>query len=74
MNMGSSVEQKVQWVGTDREFSTLQALDMWLLATMVHWIPCSTNTGMALSVNTISAGKNPIDGIVVVVMQKNNYY
>ena len=38
---------------------TLQALEMWLLATMTHSMPCSTSTGMALSVNTISAGKKP---------------
>ena len=38
---------------------TLHALEMWLLATMTHSMPCSTSTGMALSVNTISAGKKP---------------
>lgn len=38
---------------------TLQALEMWLFATMTHSMPCSTRTGMARSVNTISAGKKP---------------
>lgn len=38
---------------------TLQALEMWLFATMTHSMPCSTSTGMARSVNTISAGKKP---------------
>ena len=30
-----------------------------MLATMTHSIPASTSAGMALSVNTISAGNSP---------------
>ena len=39
---------------------TLQAREMWLLATMTHSIPAATSEGIALSVKTISAGKSPI--------------
>ena len=42
-----------------RNWRTLQALEMWLLATITHCMPCFTSVGMARSVNTISAGKNP---------------
>ena len=39
---------------------TLVALLIWLLGTTTHSIPCFTSTGIALSVNTISAGKKPL--------------
>lgn len=55
MSMGVTQRAVYSW-----SMHTLQDLEMWLFATITHSIPASTNTGITLSVNTISAGKKPV--------------